>query len=81
MSAKFEVTIDRDECISCELCWETCPDFFEENSEDGFSQVVEKYRTGDNLGVGEAPEDLRDSLQEAADECPVEIIHVEEKGD
>ncbi len=79
MNAKFKVTIDRDECTSCGLCWDTCPDFFEENPEDGFSQIVEKYRIGGNIGAGEAPEELEDCIKDAADGCPVEIIHIEEK--
>jgi ferredoxin len=77
MSDKLAVSIDRDECISCATCWETCPDFFEENPDDGFSQIVEKYRAGDNPGEGRAPEELEDCVREAADDCPVEIIHIE----
>lgn len=72
-----KVTIDRDECITCGNCFNNYPQFFEENPDDGFSQVVEKYRVGGSLAIGEAPEELRDYVQNAADECPVEIIHVE----
>lgn len=74
----FKVTIDRDECISCAACWEDCPEFFEEDEEDGLSQVVEQYRDGSNVAVGEAPDELEDCVNEAADDCPVEIIHVRE---
>lgn len=70
------VRIDREDCISCGVCWTTCPEFFEENVDDGYSQVVEQYRTGGNIGQGEAPDDLEDCVQDAADGCPVEIIHV-----
>lgn len=70
------MTIDREECISCGVCWTTCPEFFEENSDDGFSQVVEQYMVGGDSAQGEAPDDLEDCVQEAADGCPVEIIHV-----
>ncbi|MBD3182455.1 ferredoxin [Candidatus Poribacteria bacterium] len=78
---KFKVTIDREECISCGQCWETCSEFFEENSDDGFSQVISEYRIKDNPAEGEASEDLEDCVQEAADVCPVEIIDVEEMSD
>lgn len=37
----MEVTIDRDECISCGACYEDCPEFFEENPDDDWSQVKE----------------------------------------
>jgi putative ABC transport system permease protein len=35
-----KVQIEREECISCAACWDDCPDVFEENMEDGLSQVV-----------------------------------------
>lgn len=73
----LRVTIDRENCISCGACWTTCPAFFEENPDDEFSQVVETYRVGGNLAVGQAPAELSDCIQAAANGCPVEIIHVE----
>ncbi|MEJ2682993.1 MAG: ferredoxin [Candidatus Sulfobium sp.] len=74
--ANVKITIDREECISCESCWTICPEVFEQSSLDEFSQIVEKYRVASDLAQGDAPEDLRDKVQEAADSCPVEIIHV-----
>jgi ferredoxin len=77
MSKKAKVTITREECTSCETCWITCPEFFEQNPSDNFSQVVAKYRIGGDASQGEAPAELLDKVQEAADSCPVSIIHVE----
>ncbi|HLE41598.1 MAG TPA: ferredoxin [Nitrospirota bacterium] len=77
MAKKHKVTIDREECTSCETCWITCPDFFEQNPSDNWSQVVAKYRVGGNPAEGESPAELEDKVQEAADSCPVSIIHVE----
>ncbi|NLE75710.1 MAG: ferredoxin [Chloroflexi bacterium] len=74
--AGFKVTIDRDECISCGACWADCPDFFEEG-DDGLCQVLEQYRTDDNVGEGVAPAELEDCVRSAAEGCPVEAIHVE----
>ncbi len=71
-----KVTISREECISCESCWTVCPEFFEQNSVDSWSQVVSKYQTGGNPAEGEAPAELMDKVQEAADSCPVQIIRV-----
>lgn len=77
MSGKpLQVTIDRDGCISCGACWATCPEFFEENPEDGFSQIVGAYRVGGNPAVGEAPAELAKCVQDAANGCPVEVIHI-----
>lgn len=79
MSEKpLKVTIDRQDCISCGAYWITCPEFFEENPDDGFSQVVEVYRPGNDSAVGQAPAELADCVQDAASGCPVEVIHVEE---
>ena len=74
---KYKVRIDRDECTMCAICWETCPDFFESNPDDNMSQVVERYRIGGDISLGEASEDLIDDIRESAEECPVQIIHVE----
>lgn len=71
-----QVTIDRDQCISCESCWTVCPEVFEQNSVDSWSQIAAKYQVGGNPAEGQAPDELRDKVQEAADSCPVTIIHV-----
>lgn len=73
----MKVTIDRDQCISCSVCWSECPELFEEDPSDGKSRITEKYRVSGNIASGEAPDDLRRSGQTAADGCPVAIIHVE----
>ncbi len=73
-----KITIDRPGCISCESCWTLCPDVFEEDSGDGLSSIVEKYRVNNNPAEGEVPESLIDCAVEAADSCPVTVIVVEE---
>ena len=77
MAEGLSVGIDRDECISCATCWETCPEFFEENPNDGFSQVIATYRVDNDPARGLAPQDLGGCVGNAADGCPVSIIHVE----
>lgn len=37
--------------------------------------IVEKYRL-EELGEGEAPDDLIDCVKKASDDCPAEVIHV-----
>lgn len=71
-----KVTIEREECISCGVCWSECPEFFDENPDDGFSMVKEEYQIDEDPAQGNAPDDLEDCVQAAADGCPVEIIHV-----
>jgi len=73
----MKVTIDREECISCASCWCDCPQFFEENMDDGFSQILKQYRQDGSLGEGAAPASLEQCVQVAAEDCPVSIIHTE----
>ncbi|VVB92325.1 Ferredoxin [uncultured archaeon] len=70
----LSISIDRDGCISCGACWNTCPEFFEQNPDDTHSQVIKKYRTG--IGRGEAPEQLGDLIRRAVQLCPVQVIHI-----
>jgi len=74
---KCKVTMNRDNCASCGNCWTTCPDFFEQSTEDGLSQVTGKYRSGDFLTEGDAPENLEESVRQAAESCPADVIHVQ----
>ncbi len=76
--ATFQVRIDRDECTMCSVCWEMCPEFFEASPEDNMSQVIETYRIDGDISKGEVPDALTESVREAAESCPVQIIHVEE---
>jgi ferredoxin len=64
---KMKAWIDRDGCISCGLCASICPDVFRMDDED----IAEVY-------VDEIPEEVEDMAQEAADSCPVSVIHIEE---
>jgi ferredoxin len=74
----MKIHIDRDNCTSCGTCWETCPAFFEENSDDAFSQIREESRISEDIARGLVPVDLEDCVRDAADLCPVSVIHVED---
>jgi len=54
-----------DTCTACGLCCDTCPDVFEMG--DDMATVL----------VSEVPEQYRELVQQAADECPVGAIIVE----
>ena len=55
-----------DACTACGLCSETCPEVFELG--DLIAEVI----------VDEVPPEFEDSVHEAAEECPVQAIIVEE---
>lgn len=74
--AKFKVVLEREECISCEACLEACPDTFE-MADDGWAQVKGATRMGSN---DELEMDDMGCTKEAAEGCPVNIIHVFEGG-
>ena len=62
----MKATVDADECVSCEVCEETCPAVF---------------RIGDDVAeviVDEIPPDQVGAAREAADLCPVEAIALSE---
>jgi len=70
------VTIERDGCISCGQCWASCPEFFEEDPDDGQSSVAERYRIAGKPGEGSAPDRFEGCLKEAREACPAEVIDV-----
>lgn len=74
----MKVSIDRSTCVSCGSCWDTCPGFFEQNTDDSFSQVIEKFRLNGDIAQGMPLPDLEDCTKDAVDLCPVQIIRIEE---
>jgi ferredoxin len=73
----MKVSVDRDQCISCSLCWSDCPALFSEDPADGKCSVAEALRLGGDREKAEAPDSLRDAGQSAAANCPISIIHID----
>lgn len=62
----MKVRVDEETCIGCEACVDTCPEVFEMASD----KAVVK--------MSEVPEHLIASCKEAAENCPVEAIQLED---
>jgi ferredoxin len=52
-----------EQCIGCGACTSICPEVFQLNDE-GVAENI----------IGDVPDELKDSAQEAADCCPVNAI-------
>ncbi len=64
--AVAKVWIDKDACTGCGLCEGTCPQVFELND------VAEVKEEADF-------NEFEEKIKEAAEDCPTEAIHLEEK--
>ncbi len=73
----MKVTIDRGGCISCAVCWENCPEVFEQNPADMLAQICPDYRTEGRLDRGAASAEWEECVRTAADGCPVSVITTE----
>lgn len=63
----MKAVIDRDGCISCGLCVDTCPSAFRMGTDD----LAEVY-------VDEIPSADEDAAVEAQENCPTSVITVEQ---
>jgi len=61
----MKASIDRDGCIGCGVCADTCPAVFQ-MADDGLAEVI-----ADTIPAGE-----QESAVEAAESCPVSVIKV-----
>ena len=61
ITGKFYVD---NQCIDCDLCRQTAPDFFSRNADKGYSYVSKQPLTDEEKKL----------CQQALEECPVEAI-------
>lgn len=75
---KYQIQHDRPNCIGCAACAAIAPDFWTMH-EDGKSDIVNSKKREDGweeLDIGEKDYQLN---KEAADSCPVNVIHIVDK--
>lgn len=62
----MKAIVDEETCIGCGLCAETCPEVFEMDDDKARAKV------------DDVPASAAESCREAAENCPVEAITIEE---
>ena len=78
--AKYTISHFKEQCISCGACAAITPEFWEMD-ENGLAELKGSVQQGDHFELEINTEEARAMNQEAADVCPVNIIHVKEKKD
>jgi len=63
----MKAIVDADLCTGCGLCVSTCPEVFDMNDDD-IAIVI----------ATPVPPDAEDTCNEAADDCPVDAISIED---
>lgn len=68
----FKIVLEREGCISCEACATDCPESFE-MADDQWAHVKNSTRNGSN---DELDVDDLGCCKQAAEACPVNVIHI-----
>lgn len=70
----MKIILEREKCIGCGSCMALCPKYFE-IIDDGKSSVKNAKRDP-KTGNDELEVKKTECAQEAADNCPVQCIHI-----
>ena len=73
----FKVLHEKKDCISCGACAAIAPDQWEMD-EENMSQLIGGKEVGENWELEFDSDKHKEEYIEAADVCPVRIIHVKE---
>lgn len=74
-SKKYQIQHDRPNCIGCAACAAVAPDFWTMH-EDGKSDIVGCKKRDDEWEELDIEEKNYKENKEAADSCPVNVIHI-----
>lgn len=75
---KFQLQHDRPNCIGCAACAAIAPDFWTMH-EDGKSDIVNCRKREDGWEESDIKDEEYGTNKEAADSCPVNVIHIVNK--
>ncbi len=73
----YKILHDRENCIGCAACASMCPDFWS-MADDGKSKLVNSKKVGGNEELEIDEKDFKCN-KNAADGCPVNVIHLFDK--
>lgn len=73
---KFKIKHDRPNCIGCNACANIVPEFWEMSDLDGKADVVGSTKTTDGWEELEITEKDFERNMDAAESCPVNVIHL-----
>ncbi len=76
--AKHTIVHYKDQCISCGACAAIAPEFWTMD-EEGLADLKGSTKKEDHFELEINTEEARAINQEAADVCPVNIIHIKER--
>ena len=76
--ADYKIVHDRPNCIGCGACAAVAPEFWEMSPVDGKSDVKNCKKVGDQEELDISQEQYQ-ANREAADSCPVNVIHLLDK--
>ncbi|HLD85539.1 MAG TPA: ferredoxin [archaeon] len=78
--AKYTIDHDRPNCIGCGACVAVAPEFWEIKEADGKSDVIGSQRHEEGSEIVRETLDITEAQyaknKEAADSCPVNVIHM-----
>ena len=78
LMTNFKIEHDRPGCIGCGACAAVAPEFWKMSDADGKSDLIGSKETKDGANIVKEElemEELKNN-REAADSCPVNVIHI-----
>lgn len=78
MIVLVKVTVNKETCIACGVCWALAPDVFEMDPATGKTKIKSPYISNDseNMSEGNIPDEFTDTAKNAATSCPTGAITV-----
>ncbi|NOZ81336.1 MAG: ferredoxin [DPANN group archaeon] len=74
----YRIEHDRPNCIGCAACAAIAPDFWKMDDKDGKSDIVDGVKKPDGQEERDIEEQDLAINKEAAESCPVNVIHLKD---